>query len=695
MHERPDSPETPRPDRPSVLVRLRRHLARAGSAIAPRRWLSSLRSHRAALSSAAAPRTPSAPTTVIDLLVPLLGMYVGQMLIRAIPKAQVWGFTILAASILLLALRLRPSTAGALIGWLQMALGLHIVMPLAVNAEKWKQWTPTWQLLALWAVGCFFVIAAVIRLKAQPIRLGLPQPQPFDRRDWLILVLLVAGALLLRVPYIETIPMGVDPDEASLGLSVIDAATGAATDPFAAGWATHPTFQFFLNSVFVRWLGRTFVAMRLPWAIVGSLMVAALYVLARTGYGRRVAVLAGLLALGSNTAIHFSRLGLNNNGDSLFMTWVLAALWIAGATGSAWAYAVAGFGLGFAQYFYFGTRAIPFVVLATLVIWLIADWRGTLRAWKLILGFALVTLVTAGPLLGHWLLNPGSISEHLFLTMPFSDKMQQLAAQLSLPEWKLWWYQIRDSLLVFTVTPDRGTFYHPQQAMLHPAQAPLFLIGLLAVFARFKKPINRGLVAWILVVLTLGSVLITDAATFHRILGALPAAILVVAIGVDAGAEALARVARWKPETATRLAALAVVILVAMDVHFYFGVYNVHQAYKTPTQEAVSIAALEYERMQGQGSFLLYTFEGVDPNGKIYHSPIAYVAGEAFRGGGQIVESQINTGQPMYFYILPDMAGEIPRIMARFPGGVLTEYHRRADNLLLMSRYAVGAELGD
>jgi hypothetical protein len=242
---------------------------------------------------------------------------------------------------------------------------------------------------------------------------------------------------------------------------------------------------------------------------------------------------------------------------------------------------------------------------------------------------------------------------------------------------------------VFTVTPDRGTFYHPQQAMLHPAQAPLFLIGLLAIFARFKKPINQGLVAWILVVLTLGSVLITDAATFHRILGVLPAAILVVAIGVDAGVETLAKAARLKPETATRLAALVAVLLIAMDVHFYFGVYNVHQAYKTPTQEAVSIAALEYQRAQGQGSFLLYTHEGVDPNGKIYHSPIAYVAGEAFRGGGQIIEGQINTGQPMYFYILPDMAGETSRIMARFPGGTIKEYRRSADNLLIMTRYAV------
>jgi len=669
-------------DAPGLCARLGNWLAKAKTARSP--------GHVVSVSEA-----PRALATAVDLLLPLVGMYIGQFLLRTIPHAQVWGFTIIAANLLLLALRVRPTIPRARTDWVQAAVGLHIMLPLALNPGGWKHWAQTWQLLLVWGVACFFVIGAVVRLEPQPIHLGLPRPEPFGRRDWLIVALLLAGALLLRIPYLETIPMGVDPDEASLGLSAADAAEGLATDPFATGWATHPTLQFFLNGLFIRGFGRTFLALRLPWAIVGSLMVVALYVLARACYGRRVAVIAGLLALGANTAIHFSRLGLNNNGDSMFITWVLAALWIAGATGSAWAYAIAGFGLGFAQYFYFGTRAIPFVVLATLVVWLIADRRGTLRSWKLLLGFALVTLVTAGPLLGHWLRNPGSVSEHLFLTMPFSDKMQQLSAQMGLPEWKLWWYQVRDSLLVFTAVPDRGTFYHPQQAMLHPAQGPIFLIGLLAVFARIKKPAYQGLVAWMLVVLTLGSVLITDAATFHRLLGVLPAAILVVAISIDAGAERLAQALGWTPQAATRVAAVVAVCLVALDIHFYFGVYNVHQAYKTPTQEAVTVAALDYERHRGQGAFLLCTHEGVDASGKVYHSPTAYVSGDRFLGCVPAVMDRLDPNQPLRFYILPDQADILPELQSRFPGGVLTEYRRRMDGLLLLTRYVAGSDAPD
>jgi hypothetical protein len=254
---------------------------------------------------------------------------------------------------------------------------------------------------------------------------------------------------------------------------------------------------------------------------------------------------------------------------------------------------------------------------------------------------------------------------------------------------------VRDSLLVFTAVPDRGTFYHPQQAMLHPAQGPIFLIGLLAVFARIKKPAYQGLVAWMLVVLTLGSVLITDAATFHRLLGVLPAAILVVAIGIDAGAEKLAQALGWTPQAATRVAAVVAVCLVALDIHFYFGVYNVHQAYKTPTQEAVTVAALDYERHRGQGAFLLCTHEGVDASGKVYHSPTAYVSGDRFLGCVPAVLDRLDPNQPLRFYILPDQADILPELQSRFPGGALTEYRRRMDGLLLLTRYVAGSDAPD
>jgi hypothetical protein len=505
---------------------------------------------------------------VFDLIVPVLGIYAGQYLISAIAKAPGWGLAVIAVSLALLNCgtsslegRLRPATAKepalslskGLADAVQTLLGLLLGLPLALNAGEWKGWTPAWQLILVWLLSCLLVITAVFKLKPQPIKLGLaPIPQldkvtVFDWRDWLAIALLVGAALLLRVPNIETIPLGVDPDEASLSQMAVNVITGENKDPFATGWATHPTLEFFINSAFVRLFGRSFLAMRLPWAIIGALAVATIYLLARAGYGRRrnvlfrgVAILAGALIAGSSVAIQFSRLGLNNVGDTLFVTWVLAALWIAGATGSPRAYAMAGVGLGLAQYYYFGTRAIPFVVIATLLVWLIADWRGVrnvlfrgLRAWYLrnvlfrgLLGSALVALracpelvegnvlfrgVVVGPLAGHWLLHPNAISEHLFLTLPFTTCLQQETARTHLPAVAILWQRVRDSLLIFTMTRDNGSFYTARQrnvlfrgpmlnsrnVLFRGLQAPFFLIGVLAIFAGWRRAINQGLLVWI------------------------------------------------------------------------------------------------------------------------------------------------------------------------------------------------------
>src|SRR5439155_8248468 len=181
-------------------------------------------------------------------------------------------------------------------------------------------------------------------------------------------------------------------------------------------------------SVFIHLFGRSFLAVRLPSALMGSLVPGALYLLARAGYGRRVAILAATLAAGADAAVHFSRLGINNISDSLFTPWVLAAWWIGAATASPLAYMLGGLGLGLAQYYYFGSRTIPFVLTVMLISWLFADRQGVRRSWPLIVGSLMLAFVVAEPLIGYWLRIPGSITEHL-PAESFIARVQERAAQ--------------------------------------------------------------------------------------------------------------------------------------------------------------------------------------------------------------------------------------------------------------------------
>ncbi len=216
----------------------------------------------------------------------------------------------------------------------------------------------------------------------------------------------------------------------------------------------------------------------------------------------------------------------------------------------------------------------------------------------------------------------------------------------------------------------------------------MFLIGVIATLAGWRRPINQGLLAWLVLDLLLGSVLMDVPAAFHRILGVLPAALLMVAIGIDTGATVLARSGSWSPRVATWLAAIGVLVLAVVDVHYYFGIYNRQQAYKPPTQETISIIAQEYSRMK-QGTFVIFTRDGIDAAGKVHHTPIVYVADDAIKGGVPQVVDKLDKTRSLFFYVLPDQAAELPRLMARSPGGTLQQYHRSIDGFLLMTRYAV------
>lgn len=629
-----------------------------------------------------------------DFGAPFLAALAGQLLVGAGEGSRAWGWAVILGAIVLLGLRLRRGVPSALADALQIGLAVAVCLQLSLNLNGIKQHAAPATLILIWALGASLAVLAVLNFKPQRLDLGLPAFR-LDRWDALVLGLLLLAAVVTRVPALDRVPLGFDPDEGSFAIFAADAAMGAARDPFATGWATHPTLQFFFNAPLVQVLGRSGWAMRLPSAIMGILAAAAIYLFARAGYGRRVAVIAGVLAVASDVLIQFSRLGVNNISDTLFMAWTVAALWIAASTGRPAAWAAAGVGLGLGQYYYFGARAIPFVVGATLLVWLLADRRGLLRSWRLVLGFGLVTLVVAGPLLGHWLRTPGSVSEHMFLTAPFSAGIAEQAAKFNTTPMGVWGRHVTQSLGVFTVVPDVGSFYHPERPLLDALQGPFFLLGLGSMLIAIRRPIHQAVLLSLGVVLLLGSVLMNDPAAFHRLLGLMPFVIVIVALGVDTLATLAVSVLKGceDPVRARRVRLLLSGVIVALmalaTLNFYFRTYPDTLAYKPPNQVAVSIAALEIAAGK-QGAVFLCTVDGVDGAGKVYHTPLVYAGGDRVKGcTPELIGQAADSLQDLTFYFLTDQFGMEENIAAQFPGGTFADYHRPNDGLLIMSRYTV------
>ncbi len=132
-----------------------------------------------------------------------------------------------------------------------------------------------------------------------------------------------------------------------------------------------------------------------------------------------------------------------------------------------------------------------------------------------------------------------------------------------------------------------------------------------------------------------------------------------------------------------------VALMAGATLSFYFRMYPATIAYKPPNQTAVSIAALEIAGGRAGATFLC-TVDGVDEAGKVYHTPLVYVAGDRVRGCVPGLIDQAAASQPeMTFYFLPDQFGLEERIAAQFPGGTFADYHRPNDGQLIMSRYRV------
>jgi hypothetical protein len=626
--------------------------------------------------------------SAIQLVLAALAIYAGQYLMVQIPKSREWGLAILIAGILLAYFRLKPTQARGWLDWFQVGLGFLICFPITLNVDNWTVEIHPSILIILWLLCILLVATPALKLSPKKIGSAWPNSGHFTRSDWLLLGILLLSALIFRITALESIPAPIDPDEASLGLFFKDVVEGRYRQPFGTGWATHPALQFFLIVPLNYLTKRPIFLMRLPSVLYGTLAVGAGYLAARAGWGRRVALVTGVLLVSSDVGIHFSRLGVNNISDSLFASATIAALWSAASTGNPVAYVLAGAGMGLAQYYYFGNRAIPFVVIASLVFWAILNRSQVRRAWRLLLFSLLVFLIVAGPLLGFWIRNPESLDRVVRVATFFTKTWENMAEQTGQPISVLRWGHVRDSLLTFTVLADQGSFYNSGRAMLPPLLAPFFIIGILVLITRWKKPASLSTLAWILVFLLLGSILINTAATFQRLLGMYPAVILATAIGLDYSASTICQRLSLKRLTPGRITYIVAAFAAVSSVYFYFNTFNNQQVWKPPDYDAVAIMAREHTQLKGNGTFIMETLLGIGEDGTIYLPLIKLIDDGGFRGNASQISDNMDD-KPFRFYFFYDKFDELPNIQALYPGGEIRKYRRPADGELVLIRYSV------
>ncbi len=231
-------------------------------------------------------------------------------------------------------------------------------------------------------------------------------------RHRILLVLILIFAFAYRVIGITTLsPPGLEHDEVANWLIDRAILDGQHAIYFSEAYGHEAGFHY-VQAASVALLGDSALALRLPAAFAGLLLVAICYALTRRLFGRQVALLAMAFLAVLFWAVFYSRLGLRAitlpvvAGLSAYCWW---QAWLKKPSRITTGYfLLAGALAGLSAYTYMAARAVP-IFYALFIFYLALFHRQDFKQrWRGVALFALVYVLATAPLVIFLQTNPGS-----------------------------------------------------------------------------------------------------------------------------------------------------------------------------------------------------------------------------------------------------------------------------------------------
>ncbi len=423
-----------------------------------------------------------------------------------------------------------------------------------------------------------------------------------------LLAVLFVLALLSRVWNLTNFPDNIYPDEIMTGTVATQSYLSPTTPPpsvFSTLWSgiDLPALWFWFVAVFLKLGGTSLAMLRLPAALFGAATVVPLYALLRGTWGRYAAIAGSTIMAFSVSNVHYSRLALNNIVTQFF--WATCFFFLLRALRSRrpsdWA--LAGLSAGLSEYFYYGTRLLPFILAMFMVFLLAVHWK---QARQYAGGFLLLAgsyFVGFGPLLVHFIRNP-----NLYLGRGASLLIWSPHIPISFADfhraWKTIWPVLSENLLgISTHTSQDIIFYGP---LLLPAESALLVLGVALLLWHWRHPAAFLILASGLGVLLVGGTLVAYPNSVPPLINhwtpAFPA--FYVALAVPVGAWITAGQSELEPRLRWILpvtVAIALLVLGWCNLNFYF-----HRYYADPESlksKAYRSAQRNYEVQTAQSRY--------------------------------------------------------------------------------------------
>lgn len=353
--------------------------------------------------------------------------------------------------------------------------------------------------------------------------------------------MLAVAASLLRLNRLHKIAPGLKFDEGWNGIYALQVLQGE----FALTFGDKDGLGIYLIALATNFLGRTPLALRLPTALASICTVFVVFWLGRLLFGwdehgretRQRGLVVGCIASGLLTvSLGQTILGRTSYRGSflpLFLALCLALLWWGWTRRRWWAIMLAGACAGLLPYIYYPARIVPFLFLFFGTSFLLPFRSVTLKRMQSELPWAAAFTATAGlvaaPILLHYIRHPDLFFNER-IQMLFIFREYQGAPVLTLA--KILTVHVWEILAKFSFRLLAGCCSPFEHAVtLNGWEALFFWLGVaIAVWQWNRRPAYRLLLLW--VGLLFLPAFLADTKNTMRMVGAVPAIYLLVAVGV-------------------------------------------------------------------------------------------------------------------------------------------------------------------
>ena len=427
--------------------------------------------------------------------------------------------------------RALPATLAPQALWLPAAFVLSALatgLSLAFQRYDLTNYLPV---LLVWGGAALAYLAAFVPGRARP---NFRAWWAAYGREVLVVGAVVLLGLALRFYLLGRLPRVINGDEGVLGQAALNTATHPLANPFAL-FENFGSLYLQAINLCLQLVGQNALGLRLAPALGGTLAIITLYLLARWLFGPRVAVFAAVLLAVSHPHLHFSRTVAVGYIQGTWLIPLELYCFISGLQKrSALRLALGGLALGLHFSVYLSAQVIAAYLAVYLLVAAVVA-RPLLRgAWRLVAVFWGGMVITVLPEAVYAWRFPEQFLARLNIDGTFqSGWLAQQAADTGRSPVLILVERVAHAFLALNGYPAND-FYGATIPLLDALTAALFLIGLVYALWRWREPGYLLLNGYFwAATISVGVFAVPPSADSYRMLIALPAALLLAAVGLE------------------------------------------------------------------------------------------------------------------------------------------------------------------